>query len=130
MEILWTEYIARNNPDGGNKVLASFGYQPIDNYEDLFTGLNLLQADQGDKATIELMKEHPDYDAIVGVYKSQEKKYTNAIGDENTTPVQPQQIIVTPSQQMPQQKEGFNSLLQNVVLAVMAFWIINKIISQ
>jgi len=126
--IPWTTYIAHNNPEGVNRVLTDYGYPLADFHEEIPEAIEVLLAEKGESATVDLLKQHPDFDIIIDTYKRSQGKYKKATGDENT----PHQVIVNPPQQiMPQQNTGnFSNTLQNVVLVVMAFWLLNKIISK
>jgi hypothetical protein len=126
--IPWTTYIAHNNPNGVNRVLSDYGYPQADFEEEIPEAIQVLLTEKGESATVDLLRQHPDFDIIVDTYKRSQAKYKKATGEENL----PHQVIVNPPQQtMPQQNTGnFSSTLQNVVLVVMAFWLINKIISK
>jgi hypothetical protein len=123
--------LVRNNPDGANEILKSYGYPPAETYEELLEALYILQHTVGDSATIDLLKEHPDFDIISETYKYANSKMLNASGDENPIQqTQPQQIIIPQTQAPVSSGNEFGSLMQNVILAIMAFWLINKIISK
>jgi hypothetical protein len=130
----WIRYIVQNNPEGANSVLQNFGYNYETNYEDLEDAVRFLQIQHGDKATLELLKVHPDRDILTGV-SSLNTIFSNATGDENNTennktPInqnpynQAQPIIISSS------NSGFDSLLQNTLLIIVAFWLIKEIISK
>ena len=127
--ITWEEYLVANNPEGANDILQSYGYAPAETYEELLENLYTLQHKEGENATIDLLQQHPDYDIISETYKYANGKMLNATGDTIPQP-QPQQIIIPQTNAPVSPGNEFGSLFQNVVLAVMAFWLINKIISR
>jgi hypothetical protein len=127
-KIPWTTYLAANNPDGVNNVLTNFGYPQAIYFEELPEAIEVLIREQGIDATRELLKQHPDYDVIIDTYiNGNSKPYQNATGNE-TQPQTQQPIIINPPHMG--QRNDFSFTLQNVVLVVMAFWLINKIISK
>jgi uncharacterized protein YqfA (UPF0365 family) len=128
-KINWTTYIAANNPNGVNYVLNKYGYPDAENENELIQAIDILQNEQGNKSTIDLLKEHPEYDIIVETYK-QSNQYRNALGDEetNTKPEETkEQPVIKVSSEVP---NHFSATLKDVILVVMAFWLINKIISK
>ena len=130
MKINWTDYIAANNPEGVNTVLENYGYLRAYDEAEFPEAIDMLLNEKGDQATIDLLKQHPDYDIIVETYR-QSEGYKNATGNEDN---QPKTIIV--QQEPPKQVVSdvpnihFSATLQNVILVVMTFWLINKIISK
>ena len=129
-KINWTTYIAANNPTGANSVLYDYGYLKADNSQELIEAIDLLQQEQGEKATIDLLKQHPDYDIIVDIYK-QTNEYRNASG-ESETEIKPAEIKEQPIVRVSNNDTSgiFSATLKDVILVVMAFWLINRIISK
>lgn len=128
MKINWTTYIAANNPEGLNNVLYKYGYPAAGSEAEMDEAIEILLNENGHQATIDLLKEHPDYDIIVDTYK-QSDVFSRAAGNEpEIKPHIQEQPAITVKNEMPQ--ANFSITLQNVVLVVMAFWLINKIISK
>jgi hypothetical protein len=128
MKINWTTYIAANNPDGLNNVLEKYGYPAADNENEMAEAIDMLLNENGNQATVDLLKEHPDYDIIIETYK-QDDIFRNGTGNEpEIKPQIQEQPAITVKNEMPQ--ANFSVTLQNVILVVMAFWLINKIISK
>lgn len=129
-KINWTTYIAANNPEGVNQVLEKYGYLRTMSDDEFPEAIDLLQEEKGINATIDLIKQHPDFDIIVDTY-NQDQPVKNATGNDygpvNQQPQNYQQPLQVHSD-VP--NITFASTLQNVVLVVMAFWLINKIISK
>jgi hypothetical protein len=62
------QYIANNNPDAAYEVCKSYGYQNINNLDDLSHCLEMCVANDGKEAFKNIMELHPDKDALVELF--------------------------------------------------------------
>jgi hypothetical protein len=124
-KILWTEYIARNNPDALNYLLEQYGYLRAYSLEERLTAIDTLQQEYGHEATINLLRIHPDYEMIV---------------EDNEQLNPPKEIIKEVEVQQPQVQvsdpvkvsvdNGFHNTLKDVLLIIGAIWLVKIIISK
>ena len=121
----FAEYIGLNNPEGVNRVLVANGYQPCDYVEDCPNAIKVLCDEMGQDATEQFLLEHPDYDIIVGL----DQKY-NATGDIIAEPVVEIETSVIPKVRSEISKPMINDSLKEIIVIIMAFWLLNKIISS
>jgi hypothetical protein len=133
-KINWTTYLATNNLEGVNRVLYKYGYLPAFDVTEAEDAIEILQQEHGTNATIDLIKEHPDYDVIIDTH-GQNFNFSNAAGDveiEKAKIQLPPEAFSQPQivPNVPNMGGCFSSTFQNIVLVVMAFWLINKIISK
>lgn len=56
-------YVAANNPQEVNNVLRKYNLS-VDNEDELFEAVDILAVEHGEKAVNEVMKCHPDKDAL------------------------------------------------------------------
>lgn len=56
-------YVAANNPQAVNKVLAKYNLD-VDNEADIFDAVDILTEEYGEKAAKEIMQHHPDKDDL------------------------------------------------------------------
>lgn len=120
----FSEYIGLNNPEGVNRVLAANGYEQCDYLEDCPHAVEFLMLNVGQKATEELLLEHPDYDMIVALDK--EKNKTPEIFEPNPVmSVMPESPKV--SAEVP--RSFLSDSLKEILVIILVFWVVNKIIS-
>jgi hypothetical protein len=141
--INWTNYLAADNLDGVNRVLEKYGYPIAMDYDEAIDAIPMLMDSEGENATMDLIKEHPDYDIIISDY-TQNFQFANADGDlrQQVTNTHTESVSEIPAQVIPQilrqvsptipslHNLTFSATLQNIILVVMTFWLINKIISD
>lgn len=79
----WLEMLVMSNPHGVMRVLSRNGYTgylaPI-NEDELTEAAFSFVHDKGDDAVIELLKEHPLYDVILGICQEEKQNFRNAEG--------------------------------------------------
>jgi hypothetical protein len=134
----WVTYLVHNNPDGANDVLQSFGYERQDTIEDLEDGVRMIQLKEGEKATLELLKVHPDRNILSGI-NGINSVFRNATGEQDIVNENLKTPIIQPNQNPYNQAQpiiitsvgtDFGSLLQNTILLIVAFVLIKEIISK
>lgn len=77
--------IAYSNPNKAAMLLRKYQYnRPLNNVNDLATGLSNLSNSFGEKAQLEIVKLHPDYDVIVAC--NDKLKTMSADGGNETIP--------------------------------------------
>jgi len=121
----FAEYIGLNNPDGVNRVLIANGYQACDYVEDCPDAIEFLCDELGPAATEQFLLEHPDFDIIVDInskYNTDNKDIT----DNN--PIVESSVLPKVSSEIP--KPMINDSLKEIIVIIMAFWLLNKIISS
>lgn len=69
-------YVTANNPEGVNGVLHKYGLA-VEDEADIFDAVDMLTEEHGKKAVNEIMKHHPDKDAL---------RYSKTIGSINDFP--------------------------------------------
>lgn len=136
-EISYSEYLCANNPERANNVLELFGYPPVNDYNEQVDMVEQMIDENGQIAVDALISQHPDYELIIDNYK-QTDEYHNATGtgEKETQPVQPT-IITTNDNSAAEivkneyfSRSNFNNTFRDVVLIVMAFWLIKEIVKK
>lgn len=122
----FAEYIGLNNPEGVNRVLIANGYLPCEYIEDCPGAIEFLCNEIGPSVTEQFLLEHPDYQIILDI----DKKY-NSTGNTDNEPV----IVETETPIIPKvsseiSKPMINESLTEIIVIIMAFWLLNKIISS
>ncbi len=119
-----SEYIGVNNPEGVNRVLVRNGYDPCDYVEDCPNAIEFLIMEKGQDATEDLLMEHPDYDVIVALEKRNNGEMIAEQPIINNTPTMPPRVSSEIS------KPVLSDSLKEILVIIMAFWLLNKIISS
>jgi hypothetical protein len=79
-QISWLDYIILNNPDGIVRILAGYGYPEPASLEDIrLYALDFISR-HGDKATVQLLKAHPEYLVFKDILSSH-NNFRNATGN-------------------------------------------------
>ena len=60
------QYVATNNPQGAANVIRNFNLKEPQTEDDLIRGLKFIMVNYGEKGFIEIAKQHPDRDLILG----------------------------------------------------------------
>jgi len=119
----FAEYIGLNNPEGVNRVLIKNGYTPCNYVEDCPNAIDLLMHEKGANATEDFLREHPDYEMIVGLH---ENDHPAKVVEEKTVSASVTPPIVSSSIPVPVLSDS----LKEILVIIMAFWLLNKIISN
>lgn len=135
-EISLIEYICANNPDGVNSVLELFGYTPSSDYNIQVNLSERLVTEQGELGLDALMTQHPDYDVIIEDYKKSDEfiELTKPKKEEIKETIQATKQEDNSSNQLINNeylsRSNFNNTLRDIVLVVMAFWLIKEIVKR
>ncbi len=76
------EIIARGNREGAKAFIAQYGIRPTNNESSLAMSINRILLTGGDQALSQLMKIHPDREAIISTVEPKEDEFSNATGYE------------------------------------------------
>jgi len=117
-----SEYIGLNNPEGVNELLIKNGYEPCDYVEDCPNAIEFLEMEQGKSALDDILLIHPDYNSIINAHEKANPK-TEPISSENIEFATP---VVNSSIPTPVLSEN----LKEILIIIMAFWLLNKIMSS
>jgi hypothetical protein len=128
-EIPTIQYIAANNLSGVNSVLKKYSFPSAHNTSDGVEAMEILLDEVGDNAAYDIVSQHPDYDMIVEHSTKNSEK--NAIGEaQNTAPIIQSSSFEGTRKVDTASQEIFSTTVKDVMLVVMAFWLLNKIIGQ
>jgi hypothetical protein len=77
------DYIVYGNPKQVSKLVYDYGYEPPKSLRDLSDAVHELINEKGKKVVLDLVKLHPDRDAILSSLKEEEKQTNQPVSTES-----------------------------------------------